>query len=60
MLPYGFESDALHLNSKVGTNRERYSAAIDYLIRKNAYFLDRLPGQPRQPRGSIGLGRPAF
>jgi hypothetical protein len=38
-LPYGFGADALHLNGQIGTNRERYAQAVDYLIRNNIYFL---------------------
>jgi len=41
VLPYGLEGDALHRDRDVGTNRERYSLAIDYLLRNNIYFLDR-------------------
>ncbi len=45
VLPYGLERDALHRNPEVGTNRERYSRAIDYLIKNDIYHLDRLPGR---------------
>jgi hypothetical protein len=41
LLPHGLHGDALHRNAQVGTNRERYAMAIDYLIRNDIYFLDR-------------------
>lgn len=47
MLPYGSDGDALHRNEQVGTNRQRYALAVDYLIKNNIYFLDGLPGYPR-------------
>jgi hypothetical protein len=50
-LPHGFGADALHLNGQIGTNRERYAQAVDYLIRNNIYFLGYLPGQP--PRTAV-------
>jgi hypothetical protein len=51
MLPYGLGSDALHRNEQIGTNRQRYALAVDYLIRNNIYFLDGLPGYPRTAQG---------
>jgi hypothetical protein len=45
LLPYGLERDALHRNPDIGTNRERYSLAVDYLIKNNDYYLDRLQGR---------------
>jgi hypothetical protein len=49
LLPYGLQDDALHRNRDIGTNRERYSKAIDYLIKNNIYFLDGLRRHPRPP-----------
>ena len=53
MLPHGLGGDALHRNEQIGTNRQRYALAVDYLIRNNIYFLGGLPGHPR-----TGLAKP--
>src|SRR6185295_10461009 len=53
MLPHGLGGDALHRNEQIGTNRQRYALAVDYLIRNNIYFLGGLPGLPRK-----GLAKP--
>jgi len=47
ILPYGLEDDALHRDRAIGTNRERYSLAVDYLLRNNIYFLDQSPSGAR-------------
>jgi hypothetical protein len=55
LLPYGLQHDALHRNRDIGTNRERYSKSIDYLIRNNIYFLDGLRRHPRSPMAASDL-----
>lgn len=45
-LPYSSSVDALHLNMTIGSNRQRYSKAIDYLLTQRRYFLGGAKGFP--------------
>jgi hypothetical protein len=45
-MQYGFLADALHRDQTIGTNRERYAKAVDYLLRNRRYFLGGVRGFP--------------